>query len=161
MYLGTPYELFWSDYKDKKYFGIFDTESHKLELIGNPNRMFFKIVYDDSKMQMDEVLNADYSRYASSYVKVVVVNKQNPYMFDKLMDELYKVAPLDVNIVEDFSDTTLEGNDDELINQAEDTMTILYKYIDASTTETNKDVGRLKTLMRELYVEALSKENVE
>ena len=161
MYLGTPYELFWSDYKDKKYFGIFDTESNKLELIGNPNRMFFKIVYDDSKMQMDEVLNADYSRYASSYVKVVVVNKQNPYMFDKLMDELYKVAPLDVNIVEDFSDTTLEGNDDELINQAEDTMTILYKYIDASTTETNKDVGRLKTLMRELYVEALSKENVE
>jgi DNA repair exonuclease SbcCD nuclease subunit len=160
MYLGTPYELFWSDYKDKKYFGILNTEDLKLELVENPLRKFFKINYDDRQMQMEHLKTIDFTRYQSAYVKVVVVNKQNPYLFDKLLDELYKQTPADVTIVEDFSDISAEETDEEIVDQAQDTMTILSNYIDGQSLNIS-DTNKLKTLMRELYVEALSTENIE
>jgi hypothetical protein len=110
---------------------------------------------------MEDIKQLDVSSYRNSYVKVVVVNKQNPYLFDKLLEEIYKVSPVDLTIVEDFTEQALNDSDEEIVNQAEDTMTILYKYIDTQSIDTSKDVNKLKTLMRELYVEALSKENIE
>jgi len=87
---------------------------------------------------------------------VVVINKTNPYLFDKLMSNLYNVNPVDVTIAEDFTDLT-EGLDDDMLDQAEDTLTTLNKYV-----ETIKDDGinneKLKTLLKELYVEALNTE---
>ena len=44
--------------------------------------------------------------------------------------------------------------DQELVDQAEDTMTILSKYIDNLTI--NVEPVKLKSIMQELYVEALS-----
>ena len=161
MYLGTPYELFWSDYKDQKYFAILDTDTLKIDLVRNHMRMFYKITYDDANLTMEKIKEIKYDLYANSYVKIVVVNKQNPYLFDKMLEELYKVNPVDVTIVEDFTEQEIESTDEEIVNQAEDTMTILYKYIDAQTLDAGKNVNKLKTIMRELYVEALSKENVE
>ncbi len=160
MYLGTPYELFWSDYKDNKYFAIFDTESLKIQLIQNPIRKFFKINYDDSQLKIEQLKNIDFTRYQNGYVKVVVVNKQNPYLFDKLMDELYKQTPADVTIVEDFTDLVNEETDKDIVDEAQDTMTILSNYIDAQSLNIS-DNNKLKALMRELYVEALSTENIE
>ena len=57
-----------------------------------------------------------------------------------------------------FSDTIVD-NDQEIIDQAEDTMTILSKYID--NLELDVEPDKLKTLMRELYVEALNTEVAE
>ena len=89
------------------------------------------------------------------YVKIIVLNKQNPYLFDNVIDNLYKAGVGDISIVEDFTETIIE-NDQELIDQAEDTMTILSKYIDNLTLTVEND--KLKILMRELYVEALTTE---
>ena len=72
------------------------------------------------------------------------------------MNNLYNVNPADITIVEDFTELT-EGLDDEIVDQAEDTLTILGKYID-TVKEENIDNTRLKTLMKELYVEALNTE---
>ena len=91
-------------------------------------------------------------------MKVVVLNKQNPFLFDHVIDNLYKVGIADLSIVEDFSDTIVD-NDQEIIDQAEDTMTILSKYID--NLELDVEPDKLKTLMRELYVEALNTEVAE
>ena len=88
----------------------------------------------------------------------MVLNKQNPYLFDHVVDNLYKVGVADLSIVEDFSDTIVD-NDQEIIDQAEDTMTILSKYID--NLELDVEPDKLKTLMRELYVEALNTEVAE
>jgi hypothetical protein len=109
---------------------------------------------------MEHLKTIDFTRYQSAYVKVVVVNKQNPYLFDKLLDELYKQTPADVTIVEDFSDISAEETDEEIVDQAQDTMTILSNYIDGQSLNIS-DTNKLKTLMRELYVEALSTENIE
>jgi hypothetical protein len=72
------------------------------------------------------------------------------------MNNLYNVNPADITIVEDFTDLT-EGVEDDMVNQAEDTLTILNKYVD-SVTEENIDNTKLKTLLKELYVEALNAE---
>ena len=152
-YLGNPYELTWQDYNDPRGFHIFDLDDYSLSFIENPNKMFFKLVYDDKEETITEITNKDFSKYANTYVKVVVVNKTSPFLFDRFMENLYKVNPIDITIAEDFIDLT-EGVDDDMINQAEDTLTIVNKYIDTTTEDINKD--KLKNIMRELYVEALN-----
>jgi DNA repair exonuclease SbcCD nuclease subunit len=155
-YLGNPYELTWQDYNDSRGFHLFSLNSRELEFIKNPNVMFHKIVYDDKEESITEINNKDLSKYTSTYVKVVVLNKTNPYLFDKFMDNLYKVNPVDITIAEDFTDLT-EGVEDDMVDQAEDTLTILNKYVD-SIQENNLDNGKLKSILQELYVEALNSE---
>jgi DNA repair exonuclease SbcCD nuclease subunit len=152
-YLGTPYELFWSDYNDPKGFFIFDTDTSKVEFVKNEFSMFHKIFYDDSQ----EIPDIDFEKFRDAYIKVVVLNKQSPYLFDKLLDELYNVSPAHVAIIEDFGDDVLADFDGELIDQAEDTLTILSNYIDQQKIN---EPQKVKTLMHELYVEALSQETV-
>jgi DNA repair exonuclease SbcCD nuclease subunit len=155
-YVGTPGEITWSDYKDPKGFHIFDTHTREMEFVENPYRMFYKINYDDALENMAEQYRTfDYSIYEGSYVKVVVINKTNPFLFDIVVDQLYKAGAADISIVEDFTDMTID-TDQDLIDQAEDTMTILSKYIDNLTLNVESD--KLKGLMRELYVEAINTE---
>ena len=152
-YLGNPYELTWQDYNDARGFHILDLDTDILDFIENPNKMFFKLTYDDKKDSITDVMNMDVSIYKDTYVKVVVINKTNPYLFDKFMNNLYNVNPADITIVEDFTDLN-EGVDD-VVDQAEDTLTILNKYVD-SVQEENIDNIRLKNLLKQLYVEAIN-----
>ena len=156
-YVGTAYEMTWADYQDNKGFHIFDTTNRELEFVRNPYSMFVKIFYDDTKQDFESWKSYDFASLKNTYVKVVVVNKQNPYLFDHVIDSVYKVSAADIAIVEDFNDTMLDN--DELIDQAEDTITILNKYIDNLQLDIESD--KLKTIMRELYVEALNTEIAE
>lgn len=151
-YLGTPYELFWSDYKDQKGFGVFDTQSKVFKFVTNQNRMFHKLTYDDTKE-----LNEDFSNLKNKYIKIVVVQKTNPQKFDTFMDDIYKMNPIDVTIVEDVNE--MVNNEEDVVDQAQDTLTILSNYIDQQTIQVEPQ--KLKTVMRELYLEALSSETIE
>jgi DNA repair exonuclease SbcCD nuclease subunit len=157
-YVGTPGEMTWADYNDPRGFHIFDTNTRELEFIQNPYKMFHKLSYDDGEQDFEFWKSYDFTPLKDTYVKVIVVNKQNPYLFDNMIDNLYKSGASDISIVEDFTDTVIE-NDQELIDQAEDTMTILGKYIDNLTLNVESD--KLKSLMRELYIEALNTETTE
>jgi DNA repair exonuclease SbcCD nuclease subunit len=156
VYVGTPMEITWQDYNDTKGFHLFDLSTRTLEFIPNPNVMFHRIVYDDKVESITEITNKDLAKYTNTYVKVVVVNKTNPYLFDKFMASLYNVNPIDITIAEDFIDLTT-GIEDDMIDQAEDTMTIIEKFVDGISEE-SIDNNKLKTVMRELYVEALNQE---
>jgi hypothetical protein len=69
-----------------------------------------------------------------------------------LINKLYQVNPIDITIAEDFTD--VEDIMDDDIDQAEDTITILNKYVDNLTTDLEK--SKLKTLFQEIYIEALN-----
>lgn len=153
-YLGNPYELTWQDYNDVRGFHIFHLADRNLEFIPNPNVMFHRIIYNDKEESITEINNKDLSKYTNTYVKVVVLNKTNPYLFDKFMNNLYNINPIDITIAEDFTDLT-EGVEDDMIDQAEDTITIINKFVDGIKEE-HIDNEKLKTIMRELYVEALN-----
>jgi DNA repair exonuclease SbcCD nuclease subunit len=154
-YLGNPYELTWQDHNDPRGFHFFDLKTHELEFVENPNRMFMKLVYDDKVDDIKTITNMDLSHLTSTYVKVVVINKTNPYLFDMMINNLYKVNPIDITIAEDF--TELEEIEENDVDQAEDTTTILNKYVDNLSTDLDKD--KLKTMMRYLYIEAMNEEN--
>ena len=153
-YLGNQYEMTWADHGDERGFHVFDTETRELEFVRNPFHMFHKMSYDDTVQDFEYWKKYDYIKMKDCYVKIIAVNKQNPYLFDTIIDNLYKIGVADIAIVEDFTEESIE--DDEMVNQAEDTMTILSKYIDGLTLNVNSD--KLKNLMRELYVEALNTE---
>ena len=157
-YLGSPYEMTWSDYNDTKGFHIFDTDTRELEFVKNPFSMFHKISYDDGQFDFESWKQYDFGSLKDTYIKVVVLNKQNPYLFDHVIDNFYKAGVADLAIVEDFSDVLI-GDDQELIDQAEDTMTILSKYIDNLPLDVEPE--KLKAIMRELYIEAINTEVAE
>jgi hypothetical protein len=157
-YLGNQYEITWADYNDQRGFHVFDTETREITFVPNPHKMFHKITYDDGVTDFEHWKAYDYHSLKDSFVKIVVLNKQNPYLFDNVVDNLYKAGVGDLSIVEDFTDNSLDM-EQEIVDQAEDTMTILSKYIDNLTLNVEPD--KLKTLMRELYVEALNTERAE
>ena len=155
-YLGNPYQLTWQDYNDPRGFHIYNTSNHELEFVENTNIMYHKLVYDDKVDSITDILNIDLSIYTNTYVKVVVLNKTNPYIFDKMIANLYQVNPIDVTIAEDYQDLTDESESD-IMNEAEDTVTIINKYVDSFNTE-GIDNTKLKNVLREIYVEALNLE---
>ena len=148
-YLGTPYEIYWNDYEDPRGFHIFDTETRELERIVNPYRIFEKVYYDDTTTDYTDY---DMSKLKDMYVKVIVVNKKDLYQFDKFIDKLLQADAHEVKIVEDFSELDAENVSDDIVENTEDTMTLLEKYIDELDVTMNKD--RLKNTMRSLYTEA-------
>jgi DNA repair exonuclease SbcCD nuclease subunit len=155
-YLGNPYELTWQDYNDPRGFHLFDLHTFDLQFVENPNVMFHRITYDDKENTITEITSKDLTKYTNTYVKVVVINKTNPHLFDRFMENLYKVNPIDITIAEDFTDLT-EGVEDDMINEAEDTITIINKFVDGISEE-HIDNDKLKTVLKELYVEALNQE---
>lgn len=159
-YVGAPYEMIWSDYDDARGFHIMDTETLELQFVQNPDKMFYRIRYDDST----DV--PGYSRpgpdiepspaWKGKYLKIVVIRKKDPYAFDQFMDAVWATQPFDVTLVEDEAldvDKVMNDSDQTLI--IDDTPKILGAYVDAIN---NIDVNKpaLKKLMMELYTEAVA-----
>ena len=151
-YLGAPYEITWNDYDTAKGFHIYDTDTRELEFFQNPNHLFKKIFYDDTKD--DSPLDMDLSDFCDSYVKIFVVQKTDFYAFDKFVDKCYDEGNFfELKIVEDFSDLDPNSIADEELEDVEDTLTLLEKYvgeIDSKLLDKNK----LNRLLKGLYVEA-------
>ena len=150
-YLGNTYEMTWADYNDPRGFHIFDTKTQDLDFIENPYRMFHKIIYDDRNETPESISGKNYDHYAQTYVKVVVANKTDSVLYDMFLDALTKVSPLDITVVEDFTDY-VEMSDSDIIDQSDDTVTILDKYVDG--LEMTLDRDRLKKQLRDIYLEA-------
>ena len=148
-YLGTPYEITWNDWNDPKGFHIFDTETRELERIVNPYTIFKKIYYDDTQ---NDYSKHDVEQYKEHYVKLIVVNKKDLYKFDLFVDRLLKTDAYEVKIIEDFSELDASNVSDDIINNTEENLTLLDKYIDELDVTLDKD--RLKNTMKTLYNEA-------
>ena len=152
-YLGSPYEMTWSDYKGSRGFHVFDTETREMIKIENPNRVFYKVFYDDQDWTVDDVANYDVEQYRDKFVKVIVQNRTNAYLYDMFMGRMSECGAVDVRAVDDHMNLDAEGVD-EILDETKDTTEILSQYIDG--LETNVDKGKVKSLVDELYHEALS-----
>ena len=151
-YLGSQLEFFWSDAHDKKHFHIIDTENRKIEKIHNPYTLFEKILYNDDKMDYN---NQDVSHLDNKFVKVVVVNKSDSFVFDRFIDRIQNQNIYELKIAENFNEFLGESVEDEKVN-FDDTTQIVDTYIEAVDTDLDKD--RIKIQVRELMTEAQSLE---
>ena len=121
-----------------------------MEQIRNPYTLFKKLYYSDDTQ-------TDCSDVTGKYVKVIVGNKSNAYEFDKYVDKVQSLNPLELKIVENFGDLSAETIEDEEIN-LEDTATLLNSYVDAVESKLNKP--KLKNILSELHAEALELESI-
>lgn len=150
-YLGSQMEFFWSDCDDKKYFHVLDTETRELTPIHNPVTIHKKIYYDHEKMNKFEDL-----RYLDDhFVKMIVVNKGDPYKFERFVDRVQSMKIHELKIAEDFKEFSGDAVNDDAVS-VEDTETLMYNYIDAVHTDLDKD--RIKKEINSLMKEAQSTE---
>ena len=152
-YLGCPVQFTWTDFNDPKGFHILDTETLEVSFIPNNNNIFHKHFYDDLNREMDDVLNFDVVTYKDCYVKIIVKNKTNPYWFDMVVDRIEKAGVADLQVVEDHLNLDLT-QDDDIVDQAEGTLTILNNYINGLTIQADKK--RVESIIQNLYSEAQS-----
>lgn len=152
-YLGAPYEMNWSDYAGKRGFHIFDTATREMQFIENPYKVFHKIEYDDSEMTVEEVSELDTSLLTDTFLKVIIKVKNNPYIYDLFLDRLQQSGAADIKVVEDHMNLDVI-DDSDLVDEAQDTFTIIKRYIDSVETNVSKD--RITSLVQELYMEAMN-----
>lgn len=143
-YLGNPYEMFWNDVNDERGFHIFDTETLEHTPVNNPYRLFYNIYYEDTDHQTFNT-----TEYENKIVKVIVKKKTDITKFEKFIDKLYSSGVHDLKIVENFQ--LIEDEDFE-VEESEDTISILNRYINDSDTELDK--VRIQNVMRSTYQEA-------
>lgn len=153
-YLGAPWQMTWADYDDPKGFHVFDTQTRALEFVENPHIMFEKFFYDDSDLTSADVVDLDLTKYKNTYVKIVVQVKNNPYIFDTIIAKFEEAGVFDLKIVDDHLNLHLE-DDSDIVDEAEDTPTILKKTIEGLKTP---HIKLLTSYTQSLYNEALSME---
>jgi len=151
-YLGTQYQMNFGDVHSKKGFHIYDTHTDELSFIENPNNIFHIFTYDDSSA--DEVKRIakfiKETNLKGSFVKITVRSKAKQEIFDRFIDALWEKGIQDLSVLEDL----LEKSTDVEFNESEDTISIIGREIDA--IERDLDKVKLKTLIRDLYMESLS-----
>lgn len=152
-YLGAQYEMNWSDYGDRRGFYLLDTETKELTFIENCNRIYHKLDYDDADLTVDEIASLDTSMLKDCYIKVIVKNRTNPYLYDMFLNRLNECGAADVKSVEDSLNLSDIGVD-AMMEDVKDTKDVLHIYIDSVDTRINKE--KIKTVVDELYHEAMN-----
>lgn len=151
-YLGTQYQMTFSDVNSVKGFHVYDTETDEFTFIPNPNNIFHLFVYDDSNA--DEVKRiAKYvkeTNLKNGFIRINVRSKSKQEIFDRFIDALWEKGIQDLSIVEDPLEKSIGVDFDE----SEDTMSIIGREIDA--IERDIDKTKLKTIIKDLYMESLS-----
>ena len=140
-YLGNPYEMFWNDVNDTRGFHIFDTETLTHTPVNNPYKLFYNIYYEDTNYKLFNV-----SQYENKIVKVIVRKKSKPKDFEKFIDKLYSVGVQDLKIIENFD---IQESEEFDIDEEENTLSILNRYIDESEFELDKNI--IKGIFQDLY----------
>ena len=147
-YLGTPYQITFSDLHEQKGFYVYDTESGDMDFIENDERMFLHIDYTD------ETNIDDLSKYENKYLKLFVRERKSQSKFDTFVDNLYDAKVGSLTIVEN-EETDIE--DTEVADMSLDTLSLIYKEAeDFYETIEGINVSRLKRLIQEIYMEAIS-----
>jgi DNA repair exonuclease SbcCD nuclease subunit len=143
-YLGNPYEMYWTDVNDTRGFHIFDTETLTHTPINNPYKLFYHIYYEDTPYQL-----FDATEYENKIVKVIVRKKSKPKDFEKFIDKLYTAGIQELKIVENFD---IQESEDFEIDEEENTISILNRYIEESEFEFDKNI--IKGIFQDLYKQA-------
>jgi hypothetical protein len=169
-YLGCPYEITWADYGSQKGFHIFDLETKELEFIENPNHMFYLFHYNDTNPEKLKIMkdvsklknNTDLrTAFGNKYVKIVVYSKTDPFLLDKVREVIEAHGALDISIQErkleegETEEDNVSDEDELALSMLETSEATINSYIEEEQY-TDDIINKLKLLMRDLYIEAVS-----
>ena len=156
-YLGSPYEMTWSDYGDPHGFHWWTPATHALEFVENPHHLFFKFVYDDTNQPstyVKELLDTIAAqRVTQRIVKIQVRKKTQPLWYETFADAAMRLGCHDIQFIDDSGWTTDDIPTEEA-NTSLDTLSTIRWYVD-SLPWANSDIqSDVSDLMIDLYREA-------
>ena len=150
LYMGTQYQITFSDLNETKGFHVLDTETREVEFIVNPFKMFVELKYNDEDGTLDD--NSDFKHLKDTYVRVIVEHKDHPYSFDRFIDKMYDAGVAKITTVEEALD--ISDDDEKILDLAQDTVTLINSEVD--NIEEVKDKAKMKKIIKDLYMESLS-----
>ena len=146
-YIGTPYQMTWSDASTKHGFWILDTDDSSMEFVENPFRYFHRLIWEDG-------CQVDYENIKSSYVKVNVKKKTDFESFEKFVDSVNLREPFELKIIESFEEYNSENVQDLI--KVQTTTQLIEEYINDVATDLNKE--SIVNAMLSIYDEAMEME---
>lgn len=162
-YLGCPYQITWADYDDPKGFHILDTDTKELEFIENPLQLFHKIIYNDEneyhkcgciKIQKSDK-HFNYNIFENKYIKLFVEKKTDNLMFDNFVDNIYKINPANLIILDNLDDYSIRYSEDDDM-EIEDTAKFISGYIDDMIEFNSVQKTELDIRLKKTYIQALN-----
>jgi len=148
-YLGTQYQMGFSDVWEEKGFHLFDFKDRTLEFVQNRERLFYTLdYYEDSKDKID------FEEYKNKYVKIFIKNKTKQPLFEKYLDKFYEVGVAELAVAEDIA------TNPELVavDVHKDTLQLLHEEIN-TISEKSIDKNILASIINTAYNSALSTED--
>jgi DNA repair exonuclease SbcCD nuclease subunit len=146
-YLGTQYDLTFSDVTERKGFHILDTDTLALEFVENPNKMYYKMYYND---EVSDYTQFPYSDFKDKYLRVVVTKKKSDLLFSTFCENCVAAGVANLSIVEDVADPESK----ESVDISKGTLELINDAIDETDLGVNPE--KLKNAIRELYIDSLS-----
>jgi UDP-2,3-diacylglucosamine pyrophosphatase LpxH len=144
-YLGTQYQMAFSDVWEKKGFHVFDFATRELQFIENPRKLFFTLDYNE-----DQDVKINPEEYKDTFVKIFIKKKTKPAKFEKFIDQFYNAGVAELAIAEE----PIQEKTDLDIDIEKDTLQLLYEEANALTE--NLDKNFLHDIITTTYQNALA-----
>lgn len=155
-YVGSTAQYTWSDFGDSRGIHILDTETKEVEFISNDFTMYNKYIYDDVDKTPEKMMNFDANQFAGTYVKMVVKNKTNPLLLEKMIDKFEKADIISLQVVEEVSMYGLDIEvTEEMVDESEDTLSIILKAVTGIEDPAMQSDAR--KMISEIYQEAMTR----
>ena len=148
-YLGTPYQMNWSDANSTHGFWVFDTTDRDMQFVENPHRYFHRFYWNEGCTE-------DVTKVKDGYVKVNVQSKKDFESFENFIDKINFNSPFDLRVIESYEEFNQENVQDLI--ELSSTETLIEEYIDEVATNSNKE--SVKNMMLTIYQEAMSIEDL-
>lgn len=147
-YLGTQYEMAFSDVEESKGFHTFDFATRTLEFVKNPKKLFYTFDYYEDK---PEVL--DYSKFKDCYVKIFIKNRTKAAPFEKYMDKFYEAGVAELAVTEEVATNPEVVS----VDIHKDTLELLHEEI-GLIEDNSVSKNTLANIINAAYNSALSKD---
>lgn len=147
-YLGTQYQMGFSDVWEKKGFHVFDFQNRSLEFVQNPRKLFYTLdYYENSKEKID------FTHYKDKYVKIFIKEKTKQVLFEKYLDKFYEAGVVELAV----ADEVTTNSEIAAVDIHKDTLQLLHEEI-GSINEQSIDKNALAEIINTAYNRALSKD---
>lgn len=147
-YLGTQYQMGFSDVKEKKGFHVFDFEKRELTFVENDLKIFYTFdYYEENKNTLD------YSMFKDRFIKIFIKSKTKQAPFEKYLDKFYEAGVAELSVAEEVS----SHPEMVAVDIHKDTLQLLHEEIE-TINEKSVDKNILASIINAAYNSALTKD---
>ncbi len=158
-YLGSPYDMVWSDADDPRGFHWWTPTTGQVEFVESPHRLFYRWTYDDynqPQTYVRDLLTQMQPHVPGRVVKIVVRQKTQPMWYETFADAVLRMAPHDIQFLDDPNATLDDSSVHDQLADTErlDTLKVIHHHVQSSIWSNTEVQSRVTGLMTDLYQQA-------